>query len=917
MSIKRFSSRRQKLDASFLNERLKGAKSYDRVAGYFSSSILEVAGEALEAIEGRIRMVCNSDLNVVDVSVARNASAVSSSNTNANFAIRREWCSHQPEEWSHKAKGRFQRLYEFLKTGKLEVRVLPSEAFGLVHGKAGVVTKTDGSKTSFMGSANETKSAWKLNYELVWEDDSEDSVNWVQEEFDALWGSHHAVPLAEFVIEDIGRCAKRTVISDVDEWKKDPDPASLIIESPVYRKEFGLWAHQKYFIKRAFDAHKTPQGARFVLADMVGLGKTLEMAVSAMLMGIYGKKPILIIAPPPLLQQWQDELWNLLGMPSAVWTGKSWIVESGAEHPVAGPEGIKKCPRKVGIVSQGVISQKTDAAKYLKELSYECVITDEAHRSRRKNLGRNREGEKPDPNNLMSFLMELSPRTKSMILATATPVQMYPVEAWDMLNVLAMGNDSVLGDTNSLWRQADKALALVLGEEEPPADELRFWDLIRNPIIPYEEDPRNLGSIRKSLNLSDATNVIPGDKFIELTPPENAKLRRARDNFVQEHNPFLRHIIRRTRNYLENTINPETNEPYLQPVRVKLLGERESDAIPLSTYLRDAYELAEQFCKLVSTRVRGGGFLKTLLLRRVGSTIKAGRNTAEKMLNDWDFAEDVDDDDLGEAAAASREMRNLTGEERDLLQRFADSLEAFPQGDPKYQAVEKLLSHGYSDEETSTRPWLEEGCIIFSQYYDSVYWLATELGKKYSDEPIGIYAGGGKSGIYRQGSLTRCERDSIKTMVRTGEIRLVLGTDAASEGLNLQRLGTLINLDLPWNPTRLEQRKGRIQRIGQARDIIHVYNLRYKDSVEDRVHELLSERLKDIFDLFGQIPDVLEDVWVDLAFGEIENAKKRIDAVPEQHPFELKYHKIEHVDWESCEKVLAAVETRTALQKGW
>jgi len=89
----------------------------------------------------------------------------------------------------------------------------------------------------------------------------------------------------------------------------------------------------------------------------------------------------------------------------------------------------------------------------------------------------------------------------------------------------------------------------------------------------------------------------------------------------------------------------------------------------------------------------------------------------------------------------------------------------------------------------------------------------------------------------------------------------VLGTDAASEGLNLQTLGTLINLDLPWNPTRLEQRKGRIQRIGQVRDIVFVHNLRYKDSVEDRVHALLSGRLQVVHRLFGQIPDILEDVW--------------------------------------------------------
>ncbi len=144
-----------------------------------------------------------------------------------------------------------------------------------------------------------------------------------------------------------------------------------------------------------------------------------------------------------------------------------------------------------------------------------------------------------------------------------------------------------------------------------------------------------------------------------------------------------------------------------------------------------------------------------------------------------------------------------------------------------------------------------------------------------------------------------------------------MGTDAASEGLNLQSLGTLINLDLPWNPTRLEQRKGRIQRIGQLRDTVYVYNMRYGDSVEDRVHKLLSERLENIYTLFGQLPDVLEDVWIEVALGEIERAKQTIDAVPEQHPFELRYNQIEKVEWESCSRVLDANERKKCLLTGW
>ncbi len=167
------------------------------------------------------------------------------------------------------------------------------------------------------------------------------------------------------------------------------------------------------------------------------------------------------------------------------------------------------------------------------------------------------------------------------------------------------------------------------------------------------------------------------------------------------------------------------------------------------------------------------------------------------------------------------------------------------------------------------------------------------------------------------GEFENAGRESIKRMVRSGEVRLVLGTEAASEGLNLQKLGTLINLDLPWNPTRLEQRKGRIQRIGQVRDTVLVYNMRYRGSVEDRVHQLLSDRLANIFGLFGQLPDVLEDVWIDVALGQIERAKQTIAAIPRQHPFDIKYRKIENPRWETCAKVLSASDRKRCLSEGW
>jgi len=129
-------------------------------------------------------------------------------------------------------------------------------------------------------------------------------------------------------------------------------------------------------------------------------------------------------------------------------------------------------------------------------------------------------------------------------------------------------------------------------------------------------------------------------------------------------------------------------------------------------------------------------------------------------------------------------------------------------------------------------------------------------------------------------------------------------------------LGTLINLDLPWNPTRLEQRKGRIQRIGQIRDEVLLYNMRYRGSVEDRVHELLSKRLEDIFELFGQVPDILEDAKVDIALGDEQEAQRKIRSISKRHPFDERYSQVTNIDWDSCSKVLDAGDRRKMLSGG-
>ena len=774
--MNRFSSRRHKLAQSFLTQRLTGARAYDRIAGYFCGSILETAGEALESVQGTIRVVCNSGLQPQDVATARAAAA----------ALRQEWCGFQPEalvdQGGNQAKARLSRLHQFLASGKMQVKVLPDQHFGLIHGKAGVITLQDGTKTAFLGSVNESKSAWTLNYELLWEDSSSEAVQWVQEEFDALWTHHAAVPLAEFVIEDIGRLSHRTIVPGVKEWTEEakahgqtPPPASVFVEAPVYRKQAGLWEHQKFFVKLAFDAHvKNPGGARFVLADQVGLGKTVQLAMAAELMALSGDRPVLVLVPKALVWQWQDELLELLDMPSAVWTGKFWVDENEVEYPPIGAEGIKKCPRRVGIVPTSRATFGCADAELLKSLNFECIIVDEAHNARRQNLGDGRDAEKPDANNLLAFLYEMSTRTKSMLLATATPVQLRPVEAWDLLDVLTRGSEAVLGGAWSNWRHAEKALGLIMGDDPAPTDDLEMWQWVRTPFPPRQEH-RDFEVLRRSLDVQDDQVSANGSDWARLNPADKARVRQMFPRFISQHNPFIRHIVRRSRNYLEETKDPTTGEPYLKPIGVELLGERDEDAIKLPLYLREAYSLAEEFCRTLGTRMKSSGFLKTLLLRRVGSSISAGRATAEKMLGCWQDIEAVTagtegDEDEHEGAEVTGMSRTLTPDERALLERFVKALEANQERDPKYAVVLDCLK---------SKGWLARGCIIFSQYFDSVRWLSEQLVQDLPGERIAVYAGSGKSGIWEGDRFAAIPREEIKQQVRKGQLRLVIGTDAA------------------------------------------------------------------------------------------------------------------------------------------
>ncbi len=209
-------------------------------------------------------------------------------------------------------------------------------------------------------------------------------------------------------------------------------------------------------------------------------------------------------------------------------------------------------------------------------------------------------------------------------------------------------------------------------------------------------------------------------------------------------------------------------------------------------YLREAYEEAEEFCRLLQQRVKGAGFFKTLLLRRLGSSMGAGRKTVTKLLgsapdelSDEDD-DDVDDDDDGNGAQANHvasDFKDFTPAEVKSLNRCLALLRQGGNNAPKLDALVGYLLGTRSD---VAQPWIDRGCILFSQYYDTVRWVGDELAQRaeFAGLEIGLYVGSKRSGLWSGGRFQRCEREVLKTRVRAGAQR---GLDCQSAVSRISR----------------------------------------------------------------------------------------------------------------------------------
>jgi hypothetical protein len=264
-------------------------------------------------------------------------------------------------------------------------------------------------------------------------------------------------------------------------------------------------------------------------------------------------------------------------------------------------------------------------------------------------------------------------------------------------------------------------------------------------------------------------------------------------------------------------------------------------------FISDTYKAAAQ------EKRSAVGFVMTVYRRRLASSFEALKRTLHGRLartggiGDEDASlDEITDDVMSEEEVSSLSSQVVEERDRinDLLRRIAQ-LGTDSKARRLKSELETCLKDGF------------DSLIVFTQYTDTMEYLRDYLADQLPSLPVASYSGAGGSWRDASGYWVPCSKEEIKRRLRDKQVRLLVCTDAAGEGLNLQFAGVLANYDLPWNPMKIEQRIGRIDRLGQERPVIRVLNFAYKDTVEQDVFFTVGTRINLFHGIVGRLQPIL------------------------------------------------------------
>lgn len=847
-------------DPSLLDELyvpgLAAALRYDRCCAYFSSSVLAVAargfGKLIERLEAMgqaaprpaVRLVVNEEMSRADVRALTETGDLSRLEELLLARLR-------PVE-DLLTNERLAMLGWLAEKGLLEVRVgVMRHGEGIVHGKFGIMTDAAGDAVAFNGSGNETAGGLRANYEELeispsWED--AERHGYFRDKFDALWTdchpTVHTVSLPEAVRQELIRYAAAESPTVEPSTARARQQAAMlwrfVTEAPYLpgggrncdaTAMVGLWPHQARVVEET--ANAWPDGR--LLCDEVGLGKTLEaIGILRRLLAGRGVRRALLLLPAGLRWQWQAELREKGGMLFPVFDGSSLVWPDGSSEKVSG---------LAAAVQQDVLLMSRETARtdyhqqtLLAAEPWDLVLLDEAHAARRKEQ---QEGEYNSATLLLGLLRELQLRrqARSILLLSATPMQTQPWEPWDLLAVLGEGGPWLAEFATVRGYYA--AVAAVADGARVPAEFHRAVRLVT-------EDPDFPPPPGEEAKPADASAL---EKRLRFVPRSE---REAMAKWMRHGAPLGRRMHRNTRDTLRRyfhrgLIDTEPTHRRVDDIEFDYADQAERDVYDaVRTYIERRFEELEQ-------EKAGKGFVMTIYRRRAASSPYAleqslvrrreglqrviASRAADLVLRAEDIPEDLDLDDLpedegtGKIPASLPEDPVVAQAELEEVDRLLGQLGELGGQDTKRDRFFDLLGQVTDD----GRP-----ALVFTEYTDTLGYLRDALVPKYTTS-LGCYSGQGGS-LWDGAEWRSVTKSEITEALRAGRLRVLVCTDAASEGLNLQAAGALFNYDLPWNPSKVEQRIGRIDRIGQGYDPVRVANLFLQDSIDDRVYQVLRSR---------------------------------------------------------------------------
>ena len=600
---------------------------------------------------------------------------------------------------------------------------------------------------------------------------------------------------------------------------------------------------------------------KLLIADEVGLGKTIQAGLlirQAWLAGI--AKRILILAPKAVLTQWQIELREKFNLNIPIYDGKALIWYDCPALRVLGEPIIKTVSRQEWhqqpiVITSSHLMRRADRGKELinEAEAYDLIILDEAHHARRKGVSGN---QPKGANQLLRLMQQLKQKTQGLVLLTATPMQVSPIEVWDLLNLLGLPQ---LWDVTNFKYFFDYA-----GAVNPSHSQLEFMARLFR-AVEAEFGETSLETAQKFVSSGSklATKKILQALRDEATLPRkqlSSDKRRAAISIMRSNTPVNRLISRHTRELLRRyyeagKISSRIATRYVEDEFVSLTVAERNVYEAVEDYISSTYDNASQADK------NAVGFVMTIYRRRLASSFAAlertlsqrvttlkNRNFSQLELNEEDISDDETADETMDTEEANQlEQEALQAEEVQELEFLLKQVQQLPTDSKAQKLLQKL-------QEIRQQEYPQ--VIVFTQYTDTMDFLRQYLmaTKEYK---VICFSGRGGELVVGNDSWRVISRDETKRIFREGKADILLCTDAAAEGLNFQFCGALINYDMPWNPMRVEQRIGRIDRLGQVYENIKIINLHYEDTVEADVYLALRERISLFSQYVGKLQPIL------------------------------------------------------------